>query len=588
MMEFRVLGPLEVVGDDGPLSLGGSKERAVLAFLLLHRGEEVSRDRLVDALWGERPPPTVTTSLQVRISRLRRVLGEGVVATRGSGYAVELEPGQLDLERFERLVARGRELLASGDAAEAAEALRAAGALWRGPPLADFAQESWAQNEIARLDELYLAGVEERIEAELALGQEHALAPELEALVRQHPLRERLRGQLMVALYRSGRQAEALNVYRDFRRTLRDDLGLAPGPRLQQLEREILNQDPALAPPRQRPSFAAPRSSGIMLLLGGILVVIAATVAAIVAATRGSAEVAVARNSLAVLDAKNGDLIADVPLASAPAAVAAGFGSIWVAGDDRTLTRIDPGERRIRKTIGLPHAPIDVAAGSGAVWILGTSALSRVDPAFDAVVDTLHLPPVRSGDLGFEEHAALAVGEGGVWVTAPASTVLRIDPRSNRIGRRIVLDNTVAEIAAGAGAVWVGSGSPDENTITKIDPKLNAATARVAVGRIVEGPLATAAGAIDAAAGSVWVAATGDGTVWRIDASNELSRRSIRVGATPLGLSAGEGAAWVTKASDGSVSQIDPRQEEAVRTIRVGNVSSAIASAYGRVWVGVR
>jgi DNA-binding SARP family transcriptional activator len=246
-MEFRILGPLEVWDDGAEVSLGGPKPRALLAVLLLRPNEVAPADQLIDELWGEDSPERAADALRVNVSRLRKALPQDVLTTRSPGYVIRVEPDALDLHRFERLVEEGRGLLAQGLAAEASERLRKALSLWRGPALADFAYESFAQTAIARLEEIRLAAVELRIDADLALGRHNELVGELEALVADQPLRERLRRYLMTALYRSGRQAEALGAYQDARRALVDELGIDPGPALQELERAILRQDPSLA-----------------------------------------------------------------------------------------------------------------------------------------------------------------------------------------------------------------------------------------------------------------------------------------------------------------------------------------------------
>ena len=248
-MEFRILGPLEAWDAGGEVSLGGRKPRALLAVLLLHPNEVVPADRLIEELWGEDSPERASAALRVNVSRLRKALPRDVLTTRSPGYVVRVEPDELDLDRFGRLVDEGRSLLARGLAADSSERLREALALWRGPALADFAYESFAQAAIGRLEELRLAAVELRIDADLALGRHDELVGELEALVAEHPLRERLRRSLMTALYRSGRQAEALEAYRDARRALVDELGIEPSPALEELERLVLRQDPALDVP---------------------------------------------------------------------------------------------------------------------------------------------------------------------------------------------------------------------------------------------------------------------------------------------------------------------------------------------------
>jgi DNA-binding SARP family transcriptional activator len=247
-VEFRILGPLEVVDGGGALKLGGRNQRALLALLLLNAGEVVSTDRLIDALWGEEPPRTAPTSLQNAVSQLRKVLGAELLVTKSPGYVLRLREGELDVERARLLVAEAR----TREAEDRARLLREAEGLWRGPPLAEFAYDAFAQTAIGRLEELRLNVIEERMDAELALNHHSELVPELETLAAEHPLRERFRGQLMLALYRTGRQADALHVYQDARRALLDELGLDPTPGLQRLHSAILRQerslDPAVAP----------------------------------------------------------------------------------------------------------------------------------------------------------------------------------------------------------------------------------------------------------------------------------------------------------------------------------------------------
>ena len=260
-----VPGVVEVVDHGRPVVVGAPKARALLAVLVLHRGEVVSSDRLIDALWGERPPADRDKTVQVYVSNLRKVLGEGLVVTEGRGYMLRAEPGELDVDRFEALVAEGREALERGDALTAASVLREGLGVWRGPALADFAYEPFAQAEIARLEASRLAALEDRIDADLASGEDARLVGELEALVREHPLRERLRAQLMLALYRSGRQVDALRVYRDARRDLLDELGLEPGRALHELETRDPGPRPGGGPtwPGHRRQVARDRSEPV-------------------------------------------------------------------------------------------------------------------------------------------------------------------------------------------------------------------------------------------------------------------------------------------------------------------------------------
>ncbi len=243
-MEFRILGPLEVRDRDVPLALGGPKQRALLALLLTRAGEVVPRERLIDELWAGDPPASADSVFQTYLSHLRRAIGREVIQTRPSGYAVELGPHELDLHHFEHLVEAAQE--SESEPEEAGAILREALALWRGPPLADLSHEPFAQAEIARLEELRFVALEWRMQADLALGRHDQLIGELEALVSRYPLRERLRGLLMLALYRAGRQAEALEAYKAARSILVGQLGIEPSQSLQELERAILRHDSSL------------------------------------------------------------------------------------------------------------------------------------------------------------------------------------------------------------------------------------------------------------------------------------------------------------------------------------------------------
>src|SRR6266540_3380103 len=353
MVDFRILGSLEALDGQRAIPLGGGRQRAVLAILLIHRGAVVSVDRIVDLLWGERAPDTAAKTVQVYVSRLRKALGEGLLLTRGGGYVLELAPEQLDAERFEQAVSAAREELGRGEVAAARDLLRDALGLWRGPPLADFTYEDFARDEIDRLWELRLAALEERIEADLALGRHAELVPELERLVRENPTRERLRRQLMLALYRSGRQAEALETYRQAQRALDEELGLEPSPELRELERAILAQDPAIAgsaPPRRLPTIRERRRGGALIALGG-----AGLLAALLAVVLFGGEEPDPRraepNSLVAIDPESAEVEAVIPTGLRPAEVASEAGSLWVANRaEDTVTQIDPGSRSLVST----------------------------------------------------------------------------------------------------------------------------------------------------------------------------------------------------------------------------------------------
>jgi DNA-binding SARP family transcriptional activator len=268
MPDFRILGPLEVFDATGPLLLGGQKQRAVLALLLLEPGRVVSTERLVDALWGERPPRTAGTSLQNFISQLRKLLGAEILETKPPGYRLRIRPGEIDLDRFRVLVEQAR----TKQLPDRARTLREALALWRGPPLADFSFEAFAQPHIMHLEEMRVATLEERVQADLEHGRHAELVGELEPLVEEHPVRERLRGHYMVALYRSGRQAEALQAYQEGRRFLVDQLGIEPSRDLQQLHGAVLRQDTALQAPGEVPPSEGHFEQVVRALFEGRLV----------------------------------------------------------------------------------------------------------------------------------------------------------------------------------------------------------------------------------------------------------------------------------------------------------------------------
>lgn len=261
-MEFRILGPLEVLEGDAVLEVSGQRQRGLLALLLLHANQVVSSSRLIEELWPDEASESHAGALQASVSRLRKALGGSAesIVTLPTGYVIKLAAEQLDLDRFERLVREA----ADAEPQEAAERLREALALWRGPALADFAYEPFAQAAIGRLEEMHLLAIEMRIDVDLALGRHAALVAELHALAAEHPLRERLRGQLMLALYRSGRQAEALAAYQAARRVLVDELGIEPGSALQELERAMLRQDRSL----ELAQSTAPERSILVALLG--------------------------------------------------------------------------------------------------------------------------------------------------------------------------------------------------------------------------------------------------------------------------------------------------------------------------------
>jgi YVTN family beta-propeller protein len=584
-VQFGVLGPLEVRDGERRIPVGGPRQRALLAALLLQANEVVSRDRLMEALWGERPPDSAENALHRVVSQLRKQLdaGDGApspLVTRPPGYAIEIDPEALDLTRFEGLLAAGRRALERDDPREAAERLREGLALWRGPALADLADPPFARGEIGRLEEERCQALEERVEADLRIGRARELVPELEALVAVEPYRERLRQQLMLALYRSGRQADALAAYREGRRRLVEELGIEPGPQLQQLERDILRQDPSLdapTPEAPRDGPRRPRGRWIVIGLSAVVLAAVATVVAVRAGSGGGAITEVPANSVAIIDPGTNRVVGDVPVGSRPIAVAVGEGSVWaVNADDRTLSRIDPETREVVRTIGLGTPAVDVAAGAGSVWVADGSegTLSRVDPRSNAVAETIRVGEREA--LVSPVAQAVTVGWGSVWLTSGADRVLRIDPATGAVRARIAVPVEPVSLAAAGDALWVGSLG---RRVARIDAGANAVTARIPVHQSVS--------AVAAGEGAVW-AAVCCATVWRIDPLRSLVEQTISVGSTPSSVAVGEGAVWVTSYDDGTVTRIDPRTNQAVATIRVGHRPLDVAVGDGAVWVAVQ
>ena len=584
MIEFRVLGSLEVVEGDHPLALGGPQQRALLAVLLVHRDEPVSSERLVDALWGEQAPPSAVKIVQGYVSNLRKVLGDGLLVTRGRGYVLHAKPGQIDLDRFEALVAEGRAALREGDPAAAAARLGEGLALWRGPPLADFAYHSFAQAEIARLEESRLDVLEEQIDAELALGDHARLVGELEALVHEHPSRERLLGQLMLALYRSGRQADALEAYRVARRRLVDELGLEPGRGLQELERAILAQDPGLEPPargavRSRPAVGLRgRRGGLLIAAGGALLLAVLIAVAVSLAGSGASTVRVAPNQLAAIDVRSDRVTAAISVGARPDAVAYAAGSLWVTNlDDQTVSRVDPHTLQTLPAIRLSDPPTGIAADRGGVWVVtsGPSATfvsaSHIDPQFDTIDHTVRIPTVAPGSPG-----AVAARGAALWVAPSSGELTRLEPLTGHVLDHLDPNAGPTGIDLGAdGAVWVTDN--DADNVTRVDA--TGAVTPIGVGHYPSG--------IAIGVGGVWVADSGDDAVVRIDPDTRAVTTTIPVGNLPAGVAVGGGSVWVANSGDGTVTRIDPNTRKPIATIKVGGSPQAITVAGDRVWVTV-
>ena len=555
-----------------PLQLPAGREQALLVLLLLHRGEVVSTDRILDVLWGERPPETAGKAVQGYVSHLRRSLGGDLLETRPPGYVLRADDERIDAVRFGRLAADARTALDRGETAAAAQQLDEALALWRGPALADFAYDAFAQAEIQRLEEERLGATEDRLDAQLRLGRHADLAGELGALVAAHPLRERLRGQLMLALYRNGRQAEALEAYREGARRLDDELGLAPGPELQQLERSILNQDPGLdAPARERSLPARKRRRRVIAVVAAAIV--AALAAAALALDGGSTKPPqVIPNSLVKIDPETNRIVEVVPVGRGPWYVAAEGEYVWVINwDEETVSRVHTRSLEVATRGGLDR-PMGIAFDGDSVWI-GSAAgneATRLDTASMQVREQLTVP-VATATL-------LAVGAGSLWVSsgplAPIGEVARVSLRDGAT-ETTVTASSPNEVVFGNGAAWFADLSA--GTLNRIDAGTNQVQA-IDLGSQPINP--------ELGFGSVWVAGIVDDFVWRVD---ELTTtfRTIDVGKEPWAAAAGAGAVWVTNRQSGSVSRIDPTTNEVVATIEIGFRPHWLAVADGAVWVAV-
>ena len=562
-MDLRLLGPVEVCLGDAPIELGPRKQRAVLAMLALRAGRTVSADRLAEGLWGDEPPASAPKMVQLYVSHLRRVLeGNGAtIVTRGRGYELQLSSGEVDIARFERLL----------DESHPREAL----ALWRGEALADLADEPFAAPEIRRLDELRLRASERAIDADLAAGRHNEVIGELEGLVAQEPLREHLHAQRMLALYRAGRQSEALEAYRDARSALVDEVGVEPGDELRRLQDAILAHDPALelpAPPATAAAMASPpdRRSRKLLVAAAVCVVAGLMAYGVIRVVEPEGLPGIHENWVGVIEADSGRIRAEYGVGKSPDAVAVGAGSVWVANQlDGTVTRIDREGKDPAVTITVGRAPSSLAFGSGSLWVADGDdrTVAQVDPGANKISHTYEVGNAPR---------ALAATAGAVWVASGADGRIReIDLRRGRVRRSVLVGANPSAIAAGAGALWVAS--EESGTVTRIDPRS---------GQVVGTPITVGHGpsALAFGEGAVWVVNRTDGTVSRIDPDTNSVSWSVGVGHDPAAVAVGEGAVWVAGGEDGTVARVDPDGPRKAQRFKTGSSPAAIAVAGGSVW----
>ena len=574
-MDFRLLGPLEV-GDDGRvLELGGRKRRALLALLLLHANEVVSSDRLIEEIWGEEPPQAAATALHGHVSRLRKLLaGQGsskqLLVTRPPGYMLQLEPEQLDLARFERLRDEGRAARSKGDLEAASTALQAALSLWRGPALGDLAYERFAQTEVNRLEELRSATIEERIDADLALGRHGDLISELERLVSEHPFREGFRAQLMLALYRSGRQAEALQAYQQARAALVGELGIEPGQPLRELQQAILRQDEALDAPREPPppEAATGRKEGSSRSRLALPIAAACAIGGAVAlglllprVFEESKAHAAYRSGTVLVDLKTRKEIGFVPPSQLemPGFPVYSGGHFWLMNlTTSTFVEIDPKTGKVLHQFPLPSGARDTpfAVAGRILWISAGDDLVKVDTTLGLEIDRLHLDKIV-GTKGPAE--GVAVGGGLIWVGRdvgpgqyPLGQVVAIDPHTRKARYRF---NGVAHhtnLAYGSGTVWAA----DDAGVDLIDPGANSVTNVRAIETVdpFYGP-GSGGNSVTAGGGFGWATDSARGVVHRIDRSGRDVPYHVGLGAN--GAFFGDGVLWARSEDEGTVVGID-------------------------------
>jgi peptide/nickel transport system substrate-binding protein len=570
MLEFRLLGRLEATADGVTLALGSGKQRALLAFLLLRRNRAVSREALIDALWGDAPPATAAHALDVYVSRLRKAFPtRGLLETRQGAFVLKVADEAVDVGRFEQRLADAR---AATEATRRLAALEEALALWRGQALADVLTEPFARAESERLEEERLAAAEERFEALLAPGRHDEAVSALQSFTITHPLRERPRGQLMLALYRAGRQSEALAVYRDTHAMLHDELGLEPGPELRELEAAILRQDETLAAPARPPPIRVrARVSGRLAVLVVCAVVAVAggvTAAVLVIGGRGSRLSRIDFNGIGLIDARSGRILREVVPSWSTDQLVADGDVVWAVGEgEGTVSRIAP---NVVQPIPVGSSANGIAVSGGSVWVADglDGTVSRIDRRASRVVQRIAVG---------HQPRAVAVGAGSVWVAnAGDRTISRIDAKSGKRVATIASGADGQALAVGLGAVWAVDQSTD--TVVKVDPAVERVAKTIPVG--------AGADAIAVAFGSIWVANGLSGTVSRIDVRGGVSA-TVDVGGDPIGLAAAAKRLWIADGSNRRIDAIDPASDRIVRKVPIGSRPVAITGAGSALWVSV-
>ena len=602
-MELRLLGTTELVVDGAVQVLSAPMWRAVLADLALSAGQTLATSRLIDDLWGESPPATATHTVQAYVSRLRSVLNAGakpVLLTSGSGYRLDLGRSQVDALRFSDLVAEAGDAVSRGDAACGAELVSSALSLWRGRPLADMGDAAFAPFAAARLDNDRVVALETLFDARLQLGHDRELVSELEMVIVDNPFREHLQAQLMTALYRSGRQAEALAVFQRTRKRLVDELGVEPGRELREIERAVLEQAPALelargqrrdhlvaspvadpGPPRASAnavtSHLAARRPGGARVLGprqalrwgvvGVVVVFIVALGAWKLSSGPHVPMDPAPVGISELTAATGTITGSSSLPSEPGSVASGDGSVWVSSPvSGILYRVDPATAAVMATIVVGTGAGAVAVAGPDVWVANTitGSLSEVSSATDEVVKTF---------VAGSEPTGLAVGYGFLWVAdASASSLAALNTASDQV-TTYPLTAPPFGIAVGAGSVWLSS--PRDDNVTRFSTQ---------GGPPVEVPVGAGPTAVAFGLGSVWVTNGLDNTVSRINPGTDSVVATIPVGDTPDALAVAGGSVWVANRLSSTLTRIDPSTDSAVRSVAIGGGPIALTALGRWIW----
>ena len=567
------------------------KQRSVLAILLLHPSETVSSDRLIDELWGEYPPADAQTALQQHVSRLRKALEpHAVLVTRTPGYGLEFAPEQLDLERFRVLAERGRNELDAARPDDAARTLRDALELWRGPPFADLAMEPFALAATRELEEERLAALETRIDADLACGRHSELVGELTSLVRAHPLREQLRAQLMLALYRSGRQSAALDAYSDARQTLVSELGLEPGPELQELQQAILTHDESLRAP-QLPTRRRRRRwiALVATAVGSALLAAALAAIALQDDNAAGSSAAIGGGTVVGIDAESGEIERRIPAGRTPSAVAVGAGgALWlVDADARTVLHVLPSSRVI-ETLATGATPTDVAFGAGSLWVANgrrlagaqfvgpvATAVARFDAATRTERAAIRLPRV-GGSISNLVDNHLAVSADALWAVAPDFSVVRVDATTGAI-TATTRALPAAAVAAGGAGVWVLG---IDGAVARLDERSGGVVRR---GAIPGGSV----GSIAVGEDSAWATTTSDGKLWRVRAGRAESIGAIQMAPGISDVAVGRTGVWVTNPIASTVTQVDPETARIVRTVQLDGIPRSVAIDGDMVWIAL-